>query len=455
MPEEVNPFFLSRKSQKVKKRKQQLAKSIVGVELLPPQPVRCIQVDSPDGLYVTDGFSLTHNCAFLEHAEMAETALSATANVRIDISSVNGPGTVFAQTWNRLPADQKFSSNWRDDPRKDDEWAEKKKMEIGEVAFASEYEGDESASVENIIIPAKWVTAAVNLMLTPPDGPWNVSEPDKERCQKCGGTGDSICEMPGEAVNPCYWCGGTGLVLLRGVRRWRGRDARAGFDVAEEGKDLCVIVCREGPIVLPEWITSWGKMDTTQSAWKARDWVEDWCLENLELVPDNRVQEQPEFVRRLTCNYDAQGPGCGIRGTWNNVEEPLLFDVCPLLASAAPSEREWPDGKTSREKFANLRAEGWWLLRKRFEKTYAWVMHRRHPDDPRWSKAAEMPLDELISIPDHAQLRADLSLLTYSQTETGKIKIQSKSEVTKSPDFGDALWMAFFEGPEKRTISIA
>ncbi len=402
--------------------------------------------------------------AFFEHAEMAETALSATTDCRIDISSTNGPGTVFAATWNRLPADQRFFAHWSDDPRKSPAWADKKKEEIGEVAFASEYDCDDTASVENIVIPARWVRAAINLRLDPPEGVWNSKEPDKVRCGNCDGYGKGIEGRYGSEFE-CPDCLGTGLVPRKGLPRWKGRAPVAGFDVAEEGKDLCVVIVREGPLVLAEWITSWGKLNTTASAWKARDWLEDWCLANLELkdlgvsgvgpVLMNGVMGPMEFEQRLTCNYDCGGPGVGIKGTWVTAEDPLLFDICPLLAGATPSDDVWPDGKTSKEKFANLRAEGWWKLRRRFEKTYEWVMHKQDPNDPKFARGGLHPLDELVSIPNHPQLVAELSLLTYERTDSGKIKIQSKREILKSPDFADSLWMSFFEGPRKLQAVIA
>lgn len=408
--------------------------------------------------------------AFLEHPEMAETALSATTNTRIDISSVNGAGTVFAQTCRRLPADQVFTAHWTDDPRKSEEWAVLKREEIGEAAFASEYDCDEAASVEDVVIPPRWVRAAINLVLLPPGASdWNVNVPGSVRCQNCSGYGHTHAWQPLEAGHPlfeqnrCPDCNGLGYRANRNeVPRWKGSTVTAGFDVAEEGKDLCVVIVREGPVVLKEWITSWGQLNTTASAWKARECLEDWCLNNLELedLPEGSVgavlmTPTPSFKQRLICNYDAGGPGMGVKGTWAESDDPMLFDVCPLLAGATPSEAVWPDGKTSKEKFANLRAEGWWMLRRRFERTYEWVQHQKDPGDPKYARAASYQLDELISIPDHAQLIADLSLLSYSMTETGKIKIQSKSEVAKSPDFGDACWQAFYVGPKKRKLSLA
>ena len=51
------------------------------------------------------------------------------------------------------------------------------------------------------------------------------------------------------------------------------------------------------------------------------------------------------------------------------------FEVVGVNVGQPPDKRKmWPDGKTSAEKFQNLRAELWWLLRDRLEKTYEHVL---------------------------------------------------------------------------------
>lgn len=62
LPEEMNPFYISRKAERFKTR------SIHGVwitriEKVSTGPVRCIRVDNPEHLYLTDNFIVTHNTA--------------------------------------------------------------------------------------------------------------------------------------------------------------------------------------------------------------------------------------------------------------------------------------------------------------------------------------------------------------------------------------------------------
>lgn len=99
--------------------------------------------------------------AFLERPHLAESALSATTNCRQDISTPNGTANVFAEKWFEGKI-KKFEYHWRDDPRKDDAWYEKMCREFDKVTIAQEVDLDFHASVEGILIPAKWVDAAID-----------------------------------------------------------------------------------------------------------------------------------------------------------------------------------------------------------------------------------------------------------------------------------------------------
>lgn len=195
--------------------------------------------------------------------------------------------------------------------------------------------------------------------------------------------------------------------------------AAAGLDVADEGKNRNVFIAHRGPVVRPP--EAWRQANTTETAWKAADLAEQHGVGTL--------------------NYDSDGVGAGVRGTYESSERKLRFRPVALRGGTAASERIWPDGKSSKERFLNLRAELWWLLRVRFEKAYEFR-----------EKGVQHPPEEMISIPDHPQLIADLSLPLIVPTETGKLKLESKEAMArrgvKSPDFGDALAYSF--APERR-----
>ena len=310
--------------------------------------------------------------AFMERPHLIDRAMSAVTNVRIDVSTPNGPGNPFAIRRFSGQVDV-FTYHWRDDPRKDEAWAEEKRREKGPVIFASEYDIDYSASIEGICIPGAWVRTAVNLKLPDP----TTSE------------GRFYQTLPDGRV--LYW--------LKCV---------AGLDVAEEGDDLSVFTPRWGPVIgMP---IHWSKLNTTQSAWKARD----------------------EAVRIGASEVYYDPLPSGIKGTWKSSEVRIPFTDYPVNTGASPTEARWPDGQTSKDKFFNLKAELWWRVRQRFERTWEFV-----------SQGIQHPIEDLISIPDCPQLIAQLSLPLSERTDRGKIKIESKPAMKKrgirSPDFADSL----------------
>jgi ATP-dependent Zn protease len=61
LPDGIVPFRLSRKAADYRVSRKPFRKRIVSVELVGTQPVQCITVDAEDGLYITDGFTVTHN----------------------------------------------------------------------------------------------------------------------------------------------------------------------------------------------------------------------------------------------------------------------------------------------------------------------------------------------------------------------------------------------------------
>ncbi len=189
----------------------------------------------------------------------------------------------------------------------------------------------------------------------------------------------------------------------------------AGLDIAEYGRDSCAFVDRQGPVVHPP--VTWGQCNTTQTAHRARE------------------EAQKRGVSVL--NYDVGGVGAGVRGTWESSDTPLPFEAQALNAGESPTNTVWPDGRTSRDLFANLKAELWWLLRLRFEKTFERVEQGiAHPDS------------ECISLPSDPELIAQLSLPLFARTASGKIEIESKKKLrargVKSPDRAEALCHAFY-----------
>lgn len=307
--------------------------------------------------------------AFLDRPQLVDRSLSATTNVRIDVSTPNGPGNPFAEKRHsgRVPV---FTLHWRNDPRKGEAWYAEQKEKKDAVTIAQEIDIDYTASVEGICIPAAWVRAAVDLHV------W---------AKKNKGIEFPQTELP-----------------------------VAGLDVAAEGKNKNVFLDRVGVVV--RGAETWGNCNLTETAWKAAELAEK------------------RGVKRL--NYDGDAIGASLKGTWKTSERKLSFQHNGIMGGGSPTESHWPGGKTSKELFVNFRAEGWWCLRIRFEKAYEFR-----------EKGIAHPVDEMISIPDHPALIAQLSQPLRQFSSTGKIKIESKEDMRKrgisSPDHADALYYCF------------
>ncbi len=320
--------------------------------------------------------------AFIERAYLMDKSLAANTECRIDISTPNGVGNPF-YTKRFSGSVPVFTFPWQADPRKTPEWVAKKKKEIGDLVWAQEFEIDYAASVEGVCIPAIWVRAAVGLELFPKSDP------------RMGGPQD------------------------------------AGYDIAEEGDDKNVLIAGHVPVV--EDIVSWRGVTTTQSAYRT-------------------VDECKRLVIRHV-NYDVVGVGTGPKGIWLAMpddakrlwENGPIIEMDPINTGETPTNARWPDGKTSQEKFENLKAEAWWTLRTRFERTYEFV-----------EQGIKHPPEELISIPNEPQLIAELSIPKVEYSDKGKVRIESKKQLrargVKSPDYAEALVLLFC--PKRRRLEM-
>lgn len=158
--------------------------------------------------------------AYYERPELIEASLGDNTDCQIDISSVNGPNNIFHRK--RFSGAVKiFVMDWRDHPGKDQAWYDKRRESAEAMGlmhiFAQEVDRDYNSSVEGVLIPGKWVQAAV----------------------------DAHIKLGIEQIG----------------------DKRAGFDVSDEGGDVNAVVLIHGVIVTG--IHSWGDGDTIDSTAKA------------------------------------------------------------------------------------------------------------------------------------------------------------------------------------------
>lgn len=98
--------------------------------------------------------------AFYERPDAIDAALSQTSNCKIDISTPNGSGNPFYKKAHggKIP---KFIFDWRDDPRKDDEWYRQQCEKLEAHIVAQEIDRNYEASVINAFIDGVTVDEAM------------------------------------------------------------------------------------------------------------------------------------------------------------------------------------------------------------------------------------------------------------------------------------------------------
>lgn len=317
---------------------------------------------------------LVDEAAYLEHPSLVESALISTTRCRIDVSSANGPANVFAEKRHAGVVDV-FTFHWRDDPRKDDAWYAKICAETNNpIIIASEIDIDYTASIEGVLIPSQWIQAAI-------------------------GAAEKLGFEP------------TGIRL-------------GALDVADEGRNTNAFCGAHGVVVqdLEEWSGKGG--DIFQTVEKAFSLCEERDYEGFR--------------------YDTDGLGAGVRGDSKVIQQRrhdqhlVALKVQAYRGSAEVAHPERQDVKDRRNKdfFANLKAQSWWSLRTRFNKTFRAIV-----------EGMKYNPDELISLDPGLKLLSklvvELTQPTYTINGAGKILIDKTPEGMKSPNLADAVVIRF------------
>lgn len=328
--------------------------------------------------------------AHYERPEKIEAALADNTRVQIDISSVNGLGNVFhrrreaGELWTGGSSLQGvtnvFIMDWSDHPAKDQVWYDGRKRKAAadglSHVFAQEVDRNYSASVDGVIIPAEYIVSAIGA------------------AQKLG-------------------FGTLGKKL-------------AGLDVADEGGDKNALALRHGPCLLS--VDAWGEGDTGQTARRAFG----------ALVGVGEVELQ----------YDSVGVGAGVKAEANRLasEDKLPKSLTIVAWNAGsgpqlPDEHIIPDDRETpinKDFYGNLKAQAWWQLRLRFERTH-WAV----------TEGREYPAEDLISLdpdmPMLRQLQKELGQAVMKRaTNSLKLVIDKAPEGTRSPNLADAVVMAYW-----------
>lgn len=351
------------------------------MRILFPDTDSAMTGEAGDGIGRGDrtSFYIVDESAFLERPHLVDASLSATTNCRQDVSTPNGMANSFAERRHGGKI-KVFTFHWRDDPRKDDAWYAKQVENLDSVTIAQEIDINYNASVEGVLIPSAWVQAAIDAH------------------EKLG-------------IKP------TGQRM-------------GALDIADEGKDTNAFTTRHG--FLLEDVEEWsGKGDdifgTVQKAFMLCD------TERLELF-----------------RYDADGLGAGARGDarvineQRETESQRQITATPFRGSGSPANPEdeavpsqdGQPGRLNKDFFANAKAQSWWSLRTRFQKTYRAVVEGMDYDP-----------DDIISISGSIQKRSklisELSQPTYSINGVGKVVVDKKPDGTKSPNLADSVMIAY------------
>jgi hypothetical protein len=336
--------------------------------------------------------------AHYQHPESIEAALGDTTRVQIDISSVNGLGNVFHRKreggveWQPgKPAirgkTNVFTLDWSEHPDKTQAWYDERRnlaIDAGLLhVFAQEVDRNYSASVEGVVIPTEWVRSAIDAH------------------QRLG--------FSDETKHACY----------------------GGLDVADGGGDRNAMAIREG--VTLRSVEQWGERDTGITTRRALDAASAYARKG----------------RRIKVQYDSVGVGAGVKAEANRLADDNLMPKHVVLTSwnagaqvLQPEDRVIENDDESplnKDFYANLKAQAWWQLRLRFERTHRAVQ----ANDPRMYSQ-----DELISLPaDLPQLRTlqkELSQPTMSKNTRMKLIVDKQPEGTRSPNLADAVVMAYW-----------
>lgn len=342
--------------------------------------------ESGDGIGRGDraSFYFVDEAAWLPRPELVDASLSETTNCRIDISTPRGMGNPFARKrfGGKVPV---MSIHWRDDPRKDDAWYQKRCHYIDDqVIIAQEIDLDYTASMEGIVIPAAWVQASIDAHLK-----LNISPSGLRRAGM---------DVADEGIDKNALCGRYGI-LAEYLECWSGKGSDI-YDTTARGFTLCDV------------------FDYPEVYYDA-DGLGAGVRGDARVINRERAKNKQPMIRF----NPFRGSGAVI--------DP---DGDPFLGK---DEKKVGDrGRTNEDFFHNLKAQAWFSARRRFQLTYRAIVEK-----------LEVNPDDIISIsssiPECGKLITELSQPTYSQNNVGKIIIDKMPDGARSPNRADCLIIAF------------
>lgn len=204
-----------------------------------------------------------------------------------------------------------------------------------------------------------------------------------------------------------------------------------GYDVADDGGDTCATVTQKGGIAFD---------------------LDEWSAAEDELLKSSTRAYNTARQHQARIRYDSIGVGAQCGAKFAEINEARSNDqgyVCIEYAkfNAGSKDLIRPDDYYSehdkirnRDKFANLKAQAWWLVADRFKNTYDAVTNgTAYDEDQLISISSDLPkLDKLIK---------ELSTPLKDIDNNGRDKVESKKDLKKrgvdSPNLADAFIMAY------------
>lgn len=205
--------------------------------------------------------------------------------------------------------------------------------------------------------------------------------------------------------------------------------SRLGFDIADDGSDLCATVYRKGSVAY---------------------WCEEWAGKEDELLKSCKRAYTSARERDALIVYDSIGVGASAGAKFQELNRELRANIQYAKFNAGSAvlrpEAFYQPKIKNKDFFANLKAQAWWHVADRFRLTYQVVNAIKNGETPPPYK-----IDDLISLdssmPNLEKLKYELAIPMRDFDNNGRVKVESKKDLAKrdikSPNIGDAFIMSF------------
>lgn len=334
------------------------------------------------GVYFVD------ESAHIPNPKALDASLSANTDCRQDMSSVWGTANSFYERAhnNAIP---RFDFHFKDDPRKNDAWEKKKRDTLDPIIFAQEYDCNFTASVEGVVIPSLWVTAAIDAHV------------------KLG-------------------------LVAQGVKH-------ATLDVADSGGDANAFTVGQSFLVAHS--ESWKgslDLDIYHSVERSFTLCDMYGLDGFDYDADGLGASVRGDARKINEARTAHGG--------------KFLQVMPFRGSGdvfGPEEIVPGTERTALDFFENAKAQAWWMLRARFQYTHRVMEAFKNGDT--WEVDRSKFISIASGFAERARLCIELSQPVWGLSKRGKVMVDkcpvgTKTEVRKaikSPNLADGVMMLF------------